>query len=106
MSMIAKLQADWAKVKAAVTKAVSEVDGVIVPESEVLEPLIAQVAEAVIPGGGAVAQIGENVLLAIAKVIDAGGSAAESNLANAGLDVTLIQDVKGLIPSLKAASKG
>jgi hypothetical protein len=104
LSFIQKLEADGAKVKAAVLKAVAEVDGVIIPDAAKLEPLAAAVAEAVVPGSSAVVTVAENWLLAGAKLIDAGGAAAEANLTNAGLDVALIAQVKSLIPTLKAAS--
>jgi hypothetical protein len=106
MSIIAKVEAIGEKVKAAILKAMSEVDGVVLPEAATLEPLIAGVLNAVVPGSGNIAQIAENSLIALAKVLDAGGAAAEANLANLGFDQTLIADAKALIPTLKAASKG
>lgn len=105
MSIIAKIEADALKVKSAILKAMSEVDGVILPEAEKLEPFLASLMNAVVPGAGNIAQIAENSLIALAKVIDAGGAAAESNLTNLGLDEALIADAKGLIPTLKAAVK-
>jgi len=105
MSIVSKLEAAGAKVKDAVLKAVSEVDGVVLPDAAKLEPFAAAIAEAVVPGSSSVVVTAENVLLALAKVIDVGGAAAESNLTNAGLDTALIASVKGLIPSLKAAAK-
>ena len=103
--LVQKLENVAAKVKAAVLKAVSEVDGVVLPEATVLEPLIDQVMNAIVPGSGAVAAIAESGLVALAKILDAGGAAAEQNLSNAGLDTALIADIKSLIPALKAAAK-
>ena len=104
LSLVAKLEGMGAKVKAGILKAMSEVDGVVLPEAETLEPLLAAVMNAVVPGSGNVAAVAESALVALAKILDAGGAAAESNLANAGMDTSLIADVKGLIPSLKAAA--
>jgi RNA polymerase subunit RPABC4/transcription elongation factor Spt4 len=104
--IVADAEADTAKVKAAMLKAVAEVDGVILPDAAKYEPLIAQAATAIAPGGAAVVDTAYAWLEACAKVIDTGGAAAEQNLLNAGLDVSAIQTVKGLIPQLKAAAKG
>jgi hypothetical protein len=105
MSVIAKVEAIGDKVKAAILKAMAEVDGVILPEAETLEPVLAPLLNAVVPGAGNIAQIAENVLIALAKVLDAGGAAAEANLTNLGFDQTLITQAKSLIPTLKAAVK-
>ena len=86
-------------------KAVAEVDGVVLPDAEKLEPFVAALMNAVVPGSGNVAAIAENSLIALAQVLDAGGAAAEANLTNLGLDTTLIGSVKELIPALKTASK-
>jgi len=103
-SLIAKLETIGAKVKAGILKAMSEVDGVVLPEAEKLEPLIAALLNAALPGSGNVAAVAEGALVALAKILDAGGAAAEANLANAGLDTSLIADIKGLVPALKAAA--
>jgi hypothetical protein len=105
MSIIAKIEADAAKVKAAVLKGIAEVDGVILPDVEKYEPFVAALMNAIVPGAGNIAQIAENSLIGLAKVIDAGGAAAEANLTNLGFDTALIADAKGLIPALKAAVK-
>lgn len=109
MGVIAKLEAAEAKAKAAILKGLVEAaevtDKTIVPDAEKLEPFIAALMNAACPGSGTAAETAENCLLALAKVIDAGGAAAESNLANLGLDTALIGAVKTLVPSLKAASK-
>lgn len=108
-SLVSKIVADAegaaTKVKAALLKAVSEVDNVILPDAAVYEPLVAQVANAIAPGGGKVVDVAYAWLELCAKALDAGGAAAESNLANAGLDSAAIAQVKGLIPALKAASQ-
>lgn len=101
---IAKAEADAAKVKAAILKAVQEVDGVVLPAAEVYEPLAEQVANAITPGGGAAVAASYALLESVAKVIDAGGAAAEQNLLNAGLDTAAIAQAKALIPQLKAAA--
>ena len=105
MSIIAKIEAAAAKVKAAILKGVAEVDGIVLPEAEKYEPFVAALMNAVVPGSGNVAQVAENSLVALAKVLDAGGEAAEASLTNLGFDTALIADAKGLIPALKAASK-
>ena len=105
MSFLQNIKDVEAKVKAGFLKVVSEIDGVIVPESQVVEPVVKQIMEAIMPGSGRIADVAEAGLLAVAKLLDAGGAAAEANLVNAGLDTALIADVKGLIPTLKAAAK-
>jgi hypothetical protein len=102
--VVAAAEADAAKVKSALLKTVQELDGVILPEAETLQPLIEQVANAVAPGGSKVVDVAFAWLESAARVLDAGGAAAEANLANAGLDVATIAAIKGLIPALKAAT--
>ena len=79
MGVISKLESAGAKVKAAVLKAVAEVDGVVLPDAEKLEPFVAALMNAVVPGSGNVAAIAENSLIALAQVLDAGGAAAEAS---------------------------
>ena len=52
--IVAKAEGDAVKVKNAIVKAMQEMDDVILPEAAKLEPLIAQVAGAITPGGAAV----------------------------------------------------
>lgn len=103
--LIGIAEADSVKVKNAILKAVQEVDSVVLPEADKLEPLIAQVAKSIVPGGDVVVNTAYAGLEIIAKLLDAGGAAAEANLANAGLDVAFISQVKTLVPQLKAAAK-
>jgi hypothetical protein len=103
--VVAKAEADAVKVKNGIIKGMQEVDGVILPDLEKYEPLAEQLAAAVAPGGAAIVSTVYAWAEACAKVIDAGGAAAEQNFTNAGLDVTSIQSLKGLVPSLKAAAK-
>jgi len=103
--LVAKAEADAVKVKNAILKAMQEVDGVILPEAAIIEPIVAQAAAAISPGGAAIVNTVYAWFEACAKLIDAGGAAAEQNLANAGLDVAAIASVKALIPQLKAAAK-
>lgn len=91
------------KVKAAVLKAVSEIDGVVLPEAKKLQPTVDAIANAVLPGASEYVDYGIALLEDVASALDAGGAAAETNLQNAGLDVAAIQAVKNLIPQLKAA---
>lgn len=91
------------KVKTAVIKAMTEVDDVVLPDVEDLQPLLDGVAEAVAPGSSTYVNIAVKWLEDCASVLDAGGAAAEQNLSNAGLDAAAIASVKGLIPALKAA---
>jgi hypothetical protein len=98
------LVAEGAKFKNALVKAMGEVDSVIVPEAEKLQPTLDLVAEAAVPGSSKVVNMGMALLEDTAGVIDAGGAAAESNLANAGLDTAAIAAIKGLIPAFKAAT--
>lgn len=100
---IKRAEEDAIKVKNAILKAVSEVDNVVLPEVDKFEPLVAQVASAIAPGSGALINVAYAWLEAGAKLLDAGGAAVEQNLTNAGLDAQLIQQVKGIIPQLKAA---
>jgi hypothetical protein len=102
--VVATAESDAAKVKSAIIKAMTEIDTVVLPEATKLEPLVQQVADAVAPGGGAIVNVAYAWLESTAKVIDAGGAAAEQNLSDAGLDVATIQAIKGLIPQLKAAA--
>ena len=81
----------------------SELDNVVMPEAAVIEPAIAQLAGQITPGGTAIVNTAYGVLEIIAKYIDTAGAAAESNLANVGLDSALIQQTKALIPAIKAA---
>jgi hypothetical protein len=92
------------KVKAGIVKVMAETDNVILPEAEKLQPLLDGVAEAVVPGSSGAVNVGLGLLEELASVIDAGGAAAENNLANAGLDVAAIAAVKSFIPQLKAAA--
>lgn len=93
------------KVKAAVLKAVAEVDNVILPETEKLKPTIDAVADALLPGASKYVDYAVALLEDVASALDAGGAAAEQNLQNAGLDAAAIQAVKALIPQLKAVKK-
>lgn len=106
MNLIHKIVADAEKVKAAFLKAMQEVDSVILPEAEKLKPLIETVAQALVPGSGKVVDLAYSWLESTAKALDAGGAAAEANLANAGLDAAAIAEIKLLIPHLKSAAAG
>jgi hypothetical protein len=103
VGFVAKIEGDGEKLKAAVLKAMAEVDGVILPEAATLEPFVSALMNAAVPGSGNIAAVAENSLLALAKIIDEGGAVAESNLTNLGFDTTLITDAKALIPTLQAA---
>jgi hypothetical protein len=105
MGFIADLKLVGDKVKAGFLKVVSEVDGVILPEAEKLQPTLDLVAEAVAPGSSAFVNIAVKWLEDSVAVIDAGGAAVEQHFANAGLDTAAIASVKGLIPAYKAALK-
>ena len=102
--IVADAEASAAKVKAALLKAVTEVDTVVLPEAAAYEPLVAQVAQAIAPGGAAITNVAYSLLETVAKALDTFGSAAEANFANAGVDVAAIAQVKTLIPQLKAAA--
>jgi hypothetical protein len=102
--VISDIEKAGSAVKAAILKAVSEVDNVILPEAEKLQPILDAVAEAVAPGSATYVALAIKWLEDSASVLDAGGSAAEANLANAGLDAAAISAVKALIPQLKAAA--
>lgn len=107
-SLVSKIVSDASavetKVKNAIVKAMQEVDGVVLPDAAKYEPIVAQVAAAIVPQGAAVVTVAYAWLEACAKVLDAGGAAAEANFASAGVDTAAIASVKGLIPALKAAS--
>lgn len=93
------------KVKADVLKAISEVDGVILPEVEKIQPTLDAIANATVPGSATFVDYGVSLLEDVAAAIDKGGAAAEANLANAGLDTAAIAAIKGLIPQIKALKK-
>jgi hypothetical protein len=101
--VIKDLVAAGSAVKSAILKAVGEVDKVIVPEAEKLQPTLDAVAEAFVPGSSSFVDIAVKWLEDSASALDAGGAAVEQNFANAGLDVAAIGAVKALIPQLKAA---
>jgi hypothetical protein len=103
--LVAKADADVAKVKDAIRKAVYEVDSVVLPEAAKVEPIVAAAAEAISPGGSSIVNVAYEWLEECAKVLDSGGAATEESLTNAGLDVAAIQSVKALIPQLKATVK-
>lgn len=98
-----KIKADGDKVKAALLKAMNELDGVVLPEAETLQPLIDAVADAAVPGSASIVDVGMKWFEDSVGVLDAGGAAAEANLANAGYDVAAIAALKSYIPTLKAA---
>ena len=102
--VVASAEADAVKVKNAILKAVHEVDTVVLPEADKLEPMVAQVAQAIAPGGGAIVDLAYHWLEISAKALDVGGAAVEQNLTNAGLDTAAIAQIKALIPQLKAAA--
>lgn len=102
--VLKKLVDAGSAVKAAVLKAVSEVDDVVVPDAEKLEPTLDAVANAVAPGSAEYVDLAVSWLEDSAAALDAGGAAVEQNLANAGLDAAAIAKVKALIPTLKAAA--
>lgn len=102
--LLARIEAKAAEVKAAILKGVAEVDGVVIPESEKIEPFIAPLLNQIMPGAGNVANVAEAWLVAGAKLIDTGGAAVKANLANQGFDSALIAQVESIIPTLRAAS--
>lgn len=102
---VAAAEADAIKVKNALAKAVSEIDGVVLPAAEEYQPLLDQVANSIAPGGQKIVDASFAITEAIAKLLDSGNAAVEQNLLNAGLDTAIIAQAKGLIPTLKAAVK-
>ena len=90
-------------VKSGFLKAVSEIDTVVLPEAEKLAPTLDAVAEAIVPGSSSYVNLAVSWLESSVAALDAGGTAVESNFANAGLDTAAIAAVKGLIPAYKAA---
>jgi hypothetical protein len=101
--VFAKAVADAEKVKAALLKAMTTLDGIVVKVSADA-PEIAAVVNAAVPGAGSYITLGVTVLEKIASIVDAGGAAAEQNLKNAGLDETVIAQVKSAVASAKAAA--
>jgi hypothetical protein len=98
--VLAKVVAVADKVKAAVVKAASEVDGAV-NKLETDAPQIEAVADAVVPGASTYVNLGLSLLEGVASTLDAGGAAAEQNLKNAGLDESLIAAVKAEIANIK-----
>lgn len=92
------------KVKAALLKAVTEVDDVVIPEAVKLQPELDAVADAIVPGSASYINIAVSWTEDCAAALDAGDAAVEQNLLNAGLDAAAIAQLKALIPALKAAA--
>lgn len=98
--VLAKAIADAEKVKAAVAKAASEVDAEL-PKLEADAPEVEAVANAILPGASQYVALGVSVLESLAGILDAGDAAAEANLVNAGLDTSLISEVKAQLANIK-----
>lgn len=98
--VIAKAVADAEKVKAAIAKAASDVDAEL-PKLEADAPEVEAVADAVLPGTSTYLKLGVSLLESLADILDAGNAAAEANLVNAGLDTSLISEVKAQIANIK-----
>lgn len=98
--VIAKAVAAAEKVKAAVEKAASDVDGVVV-KLAADAPEIAAVASAAVPGAGSFVTLGLSLLESVSDVLNSGSQAAEQNLKNAGLDESLIAQVKAQLANIK-----
>jgi hypothetical protein len=98
--VIAKVVAAAAKVKAAVAEAASDVDGALVKINEDA-PEVEAVANAVLPGASSYVTLGISVLESLCDILDSGNAAAEKNLTDAGLDESLIAQVKAQIANIK-----
>lgn len=98
--VIAKAVAEAEKLKADIAKAAAAVD-VAVEKVAADAPEVEAVANAVIPGASTYIGIGVSLLESVADILDKGDAAAEQNLLNAGLDQTLIADVKAQIANIK-----
>ena len=92
------------EVKAAVIKAAEEVAGIAgVVQKDA--PEITALAQLVYPSAGTLVQGGVALLEEVASVLSQGGTAAESNFLNAGLDQAPINGVKALIADFKSFKK-
>jgi hypothetical protein len=98
--IITKAVAAEQKIKVDIAKAASDVDGVVV-KLEADAPEIEAVANAAVPGAATYAALGLSVLESVADVLNSGNAAAEQNLKNAGLDESLIAQVKAQLANLK-----
>ncbi len=98
--VIAKFVSAASKVKADVLKAASEADGIAV-KLRADAPEIEAVADAALPGASTYVNIGVSLFEGAVDILDAGGSAAEQNLKNAGFDEALIAQVKAQIANVK-----
>jgi len=98
--VIAKAVAAAQKIKADVAKAASDVDGALVKITEDA-PEVEAIADAVIPGASTYINLGIGVLESLADILNSGNAAAEANLVNAGLDTSLIAEVKAQIANIK-----
>src|ERR1700728_4420359 len=98
--VIAKAVAAAKKVKADVAKAASDVDGALVKIEEDA-PEVEAVADAVVPGASTYVTLGISVLESLADVLNSGNAAAEANLVNAGLNTSLIAEVKAQIANIE-----
>ena len=88
------------KVKAAVLKAVSEVDGVAA-KLAADAPEIVAIAAAVSPSASKYATMGLTAVEQLAGAIDTGGAAAKQNLVNAGLDESFVSSIEAEIANIK-----
>lgn len=98
--LIAKAVAAAEKVKADVVKAASDVDGIAI-KLEADAPEIEAVADATVPGASVYVNLGVSLLESVADVLNSGSAAAEANLKNAGLDESLIAEVKAQLANIK-----
>ena len=101
--VLAELKVGYEKVKSAVVKAAAEaskVAGIVAADA----PEVEAIASLVYPKAGSAIQLGVSVAEKLATVVEAGGTAAESNLLSLSNDQSLVDDVKALIAALKSSS--
>jgi hypothetical protein len=98
--VLTKAEAIAEEVKADVAKAASDVDGAV-QKVAADAPEIEALADVVVPGASKFVPLGLTVLEDFAGVLDAGDTAAEQNLLNAGFDSAVIAQVKAAIADIK-----
>lgn len=99
--IVTKLVAAAKDLKADVLKAADEAP-IIVGDVAKDAPEVEALVELAFPGAAAIEQTALSAFEAIATAVEAAGPAASSNGLSVSLDKTLIADIQGVLPALKA----
>lgn len=98
---LAKIVAAAKDFKVAILKAAAEAP-VIVADVDKDAPEVEALVELAFPGAAALETTALSVFETIAGAVEAAGPAASSNGLSVSLDKTLIADIQGVLPALKA----